>query len=95
MTRRVARSAQDHVQIDLVYCCECGSANLEVFHTSITLGPHLCPICAGSKVECSAGESMTRSPRRGRVQACGGARWKMNFSPSEERDRQNKEIISE
>jgi hypothetical protein len=47
MTCRVARSAQDHVQIDLVYCCECGSANLEVFHTSRTLAalvPDLRPV---------------------------------------------------
>jgi hypothetical protein len=70
MTCRVARLPQDLAGMNLVYCCECGSANLEVFHTSRTLGPHLCPTCAQSKIECGAAESMARSPRRGRVQAC-------------------------
>ena len=70
MTCRVARSFQNHTQMDLVYCCECGSSNLEVFWTSRTLGPHLCPMCVQSKVEGGAAESMTRFSRRGRVQAC-------------------------
>jgi hypothetical protein len=69
VTCRVARSFQNHVQMDLVNCCKCGSPNLEVFWTSQTLGPHLCPICVQSKVEGGEAESMTRSSRRGRVQA--------------------------
>ena len=67
MTCRVARIPQDLARMNLVYCCECGSSNLEVFHTSRTLGPHLCTACAQSKVE--AAESMARSSRRGRLQA--------------------------
>ena len=76
MTCRVARSFQNHAQVDPVNCCECGSANLEVFWTSKVLGPHLCPMCVQSKVEGGAAEraeSMTRSSRRGRVQACADA----------------------
>ena len=73
MTCRVARFSRDHTQLDPGSCCECGSTHLEVVFTSKTLGPHLCPICAQSKVECGVAESMTRSPRRGRVQACAGA----------------------
>ena len=69
MTCRVARIPQDLARMNLVYCCECGSSNLEVFHTSRTLGPHLCTACAQSKVECGAAESMARSSRRGRLQA--------------------------
>ena len=56
MTCRVARSSPRETVIDFVYCCRCGSANLEVFHTSNTLGPHLCSICAQSAVECGVGE---------------------------------------
>lgn len=70
MTCRVARSFQNHTQMESVYCCECGATHLEVFWTSKTLGPHLCPICAQSKVECGVVESMTRSARRDGVQAC-------------------------
>lgn len=74
MTCRVARSYQDHPHIDLVTCCECGSANLEVCSTSKTLGPHLCPICAQSKVECGVTkDSKTRSPRREQPAALAGA----------------------
>lgn len=51
MACRVARSYQDHTQLDLGSCCKCGSANLEVFYTSKALGPHLCPPCAQSPVE--------------------------------------------
>jgi hypothetical protein len=51
MACRVARSSQGHIRMDLVDCCECGSANLEVFYSSRTLGPHLCRICVQSKVE--------------------------------------------
>lgn len=69
MTCRVARSFQNHTQVDPVYCCECGSANLEVFWTSKALGPHLCAMCVRSKFEGGEAESMKRSSRRGRVQA--------------------------
>ena len=51
MACRVARLSHTHTHMDLVFCCECGSANLEVFYSSKTLGPHLCPICVQSKVE--------------------------------------------
>jgi len=52
VTCRVARVSQDLFRMDLAFCCECGSADLEMCHTSKALGPHLCPICAQSKVEC-------------------------------------------
>ena len=65
MTCRVARSFQDRPRIDLVFCCECGSADLEVCYTSKALGPHLCPICALSKVGCGTWmEIQTQSPMR-------------------------------
>jgi hypothetical protein len=64
MTCRVARSSRDHVYMDLVFCCECGSANLEVCSTSKTLGPHLCPICAQSIVECGVSKESTTRPTR-------------------------------
>jgi len=51
VTCRVARLSQDLLRIDLVFCCECGSSDLEVCYTSKALGPHLCPACAQSKVE--------------------------------------------
>jgi hypothetical protein len=53
---RVARLSHREVGIGLVYCCRCGSAHLEMFHTSKTLGPHLCSSCVESAVECGAGE---------------------------------------
>ena len=63
---RVARSYQDLFRIDLAFCCECGSADLEVCHTSKALGPHLCPTCGQSKVECGTGkETETRLSLRG------------------------------
>ena len=73
MTCRAARLSQDlpRIIIDLVYCCECGSSDLEVCHTSKTLGPHLCPICTQSKVEYDtwkkilAGFSMKEQPVAG------------------------------
>ena len=43
MTCRVARLSQDIFRVDLVFCCECGSGDLEVCYTSKALGPHLCP----------------------------------------------------
>ena len=65
MTCRVARLSQDLLRIDLAFCCECGSANLEVCHTSKALGPHLCPICAQSKVEYGTWmETQMRLPMR-------------------------------
>jgi hypothetical protein len=72
VTCRVARSFQNHApQVDLVYCCKCGSANLEVFWSSKAVGPHLCPMCVPSNVEGGEAESMTRLSRRGLVQAGG------------------------
>ena len=66
MTCRVARLSQDLFRIHLAFCCECGSADLEVCHTSKALGPHLCPACAQSKVECGTGkETETRLSLRG------------------------------
>lgn len=53
MVCRAARLSQDlpFRIIDLVFCCECGSSDLEVCYTSKTLGPHLCPTCTQSKVD--------------------------------------------
>ena len=66
MTCRVARLSQDLLRIGLAFCCECGSADLEVCHTSKALGPHLCPACALSIVECGTWqEYQTRSPMTG------------------------------
>ena len=62
MTCRVARFPQNLFRVDLVFCCECGSGNLEVCYTSKALGPHLCPTCVQSKVECDVAERMSRSP---------------------------------
>ena len=63
MTCRVAQSSQDHPLIDLIFCCECGSADLEVCYTSKALGPHLCQICAQSMAECGTSKkTRTRSP---------------------------------
>ena len=65
MTCRVARLSQDFLRTDLAFCCECGSADLEVCFTSKSLGPHLCPICAQSKVECETWKEIhARSPMR-------------------------------
>jgi Zn-finger nucleic acid-binding protein len=69
VTCRVARSFQNHAQVDSVYCGKCGSSNLEVFWTSKTLGPHLCPICAKSKIEGGEAESMMRTSRKSLVGA--------------------------
>ncbi len=43
MSCRVARLPQDFASMKLVYCCECGSSNLEMFHTAKTVGPHPVP----------------------------------------------------
>lgn len=65
MTCRVARLSQDLLRIDLAFCCECGSADLEMCYTSKAMGPHLCPFCAQSKVECGTWkEIQARSPMR-------------------------------
>ena len=61
VTCRVARFPQNLFRVDLVFCCECGSGDLEVCYTSKALGPHLCPTCVQSKVECGVAESMPRS----------------------------------
>ena len=66
MTCGVARLSQDLLWIDLAFCCECGSGDLEVCYTSKALGPHLCPICLQSMVEYGARqESQTRLPVQG------------------------------
>jgi hypothetical protein len=62
MTCGVARLSQNLLRVELVFCCECGSGDLEVFYTSKALGPHLCPTCIQSKVECGVAEGMLRSP---------------------------------
>lgn len=65
MTCRVARLSQDLLRIDLAFCRECGSADLEVCYTSKALGPHLCQTCAQSMVECgTCKETQTRSLMR-------------------------------
>ena len=46
MACRGARLSQEMFRRDLAFCCACGSADLEVCHTSKALGPHLCPTCA-------------------------------------------------
>lgn len=63
MTCGVARLSQNLFPVDLVFCCECGSGDLEVCYTSKALGPHLCPTCVQSKVECGMAESMLRSAK--------------------------------
>jgi hypothetical protein len=65
VTCRVARLSQDPRRIDLTFCCECGSENLEMCSTSKALGPHLCPTCAQSKFECGTWKDIqARSPMR-------------------------------
>jgi hypothetical protein len=65
VTCRVDRLSQDLLRIDLAFCCECGSADLEVCFTSKSMGPHLCSICAQSKSECETWkEIQARSPMR-------------------------------
>jgi hypothetical protein len=62
VTCGVARLPQNLFRVNLAFCCECGSGDLEVCYTSKALGPHLCPTCAQSKVECGVEEGMSRSP---------------------------------
>ncbi len=65
VTCRVARSFPDLFRMDLAFCCECGSADLEVCYTSKALGPHLCPTCGQSKGECGTWmETQTQSSMR-------------------------------
>ena len=68
MTYRVARATSNLLLTDLAFCCECGSADLEVCYTSKALGPHLCQACAQSMVECGTWkEPQTRSRMRERL----------------------------
>jgi uncharacterized ferredoxin-like protein len=65
MACRVARSFRDQTHRALVSCSECGATDLELCSISKTLGPHLCPICAQSMVDCGvAKESTPESVRR-------------------------------
>ena len=64
MACRVARSFQNHAQMEPVCCCECGSTNLEVFSTSKTLGPHLCLAYALSMIECEIAKTLGTEPVR-------------------------------
>lgn len=41
MTCRMARFPQTIFRLDLGFCCEYGSGDLEVCYISKTLGPHL------------------------------------------------------
>jgi hypothetical protein len=66
MTCRVSRLSPDLLRINLVFCCECGSSDLEVCSTSKAMGPHLCQICTQSMVECEAWKDIqARSPMCG------------------------------
>jgi hypothetical protein len=65
MTCRVARLSPDLLRVNVAFCCECGSADLEVCYTSKALGPHLCQICALSVVEFGVAESLARSAMTG------------------------------
>lgn len=66
MTCRVARLPQALPCIDLVFCCECGSADLEVCCISKALGPHLCSTSIPFKVMYETWEdTQTRSPMSG------------------------------
>ena len=62
MTCQVARSPHNLLRIDFAFCCECGSADLEVCYTSKALGPHLCPTCTQAKVECGASKDTQPRP---------------------------------
>jgi len=70
VTCGVARSSQNFLRIDLAFCCECGSADLEACYSSKALGPHLCQSCAQSKVECGTWkDTQTRLPMKGQLVA--------------------------
>ena len=65
MTCRVARLSPDLLRVNVAFCCECGSADLEACFTSKSLGPHLCLICAQSKVKWETWmDIQARSPMR-------------------------------
>jgi len=64
MTCRVARSFHNSTRMEPVFCCACGSTNLEVFSTANTLGPHLCASCAQSFVECGWAKELGAEPVR-------------------------------
>lgn len=66
MACRVARLSHMKTGIDFIQCCKCGSGNLEVFHTSKTLGPHLCSICGQSAVEYLADQGQQETIAEGR-----------------------------
>ena len=61
MTCGVARLSPNLLRVELVFCCECGSGDLEVCYTSKALGPHLCPTCVQSKIGCGVAERMPQS----------------------------------
>ena len=61
MTCGAARFPQNISRVDLVFCCECGSRDLEVCYTSKALGPHLCPTCVQSKMGCGVAERRPQS----------------------------------
>jgi hypothetical protein len=66
VTCGVARLSPSLLHVDLVFCCQCGSGDLEVCYTSKALGPHLCPTCVQSKVEWGTWmEILTRRSMRG------------------------------
>ncbi len=66
MSCRVARLSSDLLRINLVFCCECGSSDLEMCSASKALGPHLCLTCAQSMVEYGASkETWMRLPMCG------------------------------
>ena len=64
MACRVARSLQNLTQRALVFCSECGSTDVEMCFASRTLGPHLCPICAQSMVDCGVAKELSPGPER-------------------------------
>jgi hypothetical protein len=70
MTCRVARATSNLLLVDLAFCCECGSAELEACYTSKALGPHLCQTCAQSMVKYGTWkEPQARSPMKGELVA--------------------------
>jgi len=70
VTCGVARSSQNLLRIDLAFCCECGSADLEACYTSKALGPHLCQSCTQCKVQSGTwNETQTRLPVNGQLVA--------------------------
>lgn len=62
MACRVARSYQDDLRMELVGCCECSSAELEMCSTAKTVGPHLCPACAQAMAACGAWKNNDMRP---------------------------------